>query len=676
MGSKSNIELEQYLKEFVDNVEKDLNYLEQLINIIKMKEEFINHLDNLLDVSFDKSEDIKLIKKELDIITIDTEQPYNPNFLDFISYNIRSYSHEFVSYHNDERYLSLLENIKRNPKLIDLNSERQYARGMGVMGIDTQNEPIVVFNEIFFNIDMYISTCLNFIRNFKTLKSLSSIKNNIVIIGANGSGKSTLSRQLATQGSNGNINIIASQHLLYLQDSDFTFTSSGEKSYNVETYQESNKIIDENEVFDSDAYSFELHNLVNQLLLEHFEHLNNEEKGESKLKIIVNIFNNILGKSMIIKNNTLKCINQDDDEYNFNQLSDGERQVFYFLANCISYSKEKPGYIIVDEPENHLNRQVSVTLWNKLENVLPKCTFVYITHDPQFASSRLDTTLIWSKKYKHPYEWEFKEITDKKIPEETLIEVLGSKQNVLFCEGNENSLDYKIYTALFKNYKIIPVEGHKNVIHYTKVVNELPYEIHINARGIIDRDGKLELHDSYNRKSNIFVLPVNEIEMFFICDELLEAMKENFSALSINLNVDQFKNHMFKYMNEKIHDVLINHLVQSTNDLLENKKINLKEVSDVDSINNHLTEIVSNMDLQSEYDKLEEKIKEIIVNKNYDELLKICNLKNEILKSEVKTKLLSNLNPDIYINAVITQISQNDELRNKLVKTYFADLIN
>ena len=38
---------------------------------------------------------------------------------------------------------------------------------------------------------------------------------------------------------------------------------------------------------------------------------------------------------MIISNNVIVCVDENECEYDFNNLSDGERQVFYFIANVL-----------------------------------------------------------------------------------------------------------------------------------------------------------------------------------------------------------------------------------------------------------------------------------------------------------------------------------------------------
>lgn len=61
-------------------------------------------------------------------------------------------------------------------------------------------------------------------------------------------------------------------------------------------------------------------------------------------------------------------------------------------------------------------------------------TFVYITHDPNFAITRTNSKILWSKKYIHPNYWDFEILSSTEIPEQLLIEILGSKENIIFVK--------------------------------------------------------------------------------------------------------------------------------------------------------------------------------------------------------------------------------------------------
>ena len=146
-------------------------------------------------------------------------------------------------------------------------------------------------------------------------------------------------------------------------------------------------------------------------------------------------------------------------------------------------------YVIVDEAENHLNVAIINNLWNVLEEKRSDCQFVYLTHDPHFALSRVNANVLWSKKYSHPNEWEIEPLPkNRDIPEELLIELLGSRNKIVFCEGKKSSLDYKLYSVLFPKITFVPVGGHINVISYTGAYNRDKKIFGKLVAGLIDGD--------------------------------------------------------------------------------------------------------------------------------------------------------------------------------------------
>ena len=143
------------------------------------------------------------------------------------------------------------------------------------------------------------------------------------------------------------------------------------------------------------------------------------------------------------------------------------------------------------------------------------------------------------------------------IPEELLIEVLGSKENIIFCEGTDTSIDKQIYDSMFLKEKIIPVEGHLNVISYTKAINNIE-GLNLNAKGIIDKDGKTKDEIEHYEKDNISVSPFNEVEMLLLCEDILVELKKEFDQYGEIINIDEWKEEIFNICNENIEKLLTN----------------------------------------------------------------------------------------------------------------------
>ena len=51
--------------------------------------------------------------------------------------------------------------------------------------------------------------------------------------------------------------------------------------------------------------------------------------------------------------------------------------------------------------------------------------------------------------------WTLERIQNSELPEELLFDILGSRKNVLFVEGEKNSYDTQLYTILYPNYYVI-----------------------------------------------------------------------------------------------------------------------------------------------------------------------------------------------------------------------------
>lgn len=386
---------------------------------------------------------------------------------------------------------------------------------------------------------------------------------------------------------------------------------------------------------------------------------------ETKLEKVLRIFNKVLNKEIIIEKG-IKIKDDHGNLYNFNQLSDGERQVFYFIANTLAF--ENTGYIIIDEPENHLNSQISKHLWDTLELEMPRTIFVYITHDPDFAASRKNSSLIWSQSYAYPYDWKFELIEEEGIPDELLVEVLGSKREVLFCEGEYGSIDYDVYSSLFPEYKVLPIKGHNNVISYTKAINELSF-LNTKARGIVDSDGKSEEQLEHYRESRIFSLHFNMIEMLLIADEVLDSTMndlEKFVGFSNGEEkINDFKEAFIKSNEEQKVKIITKILKNRVDYILETEK--LRKPISVEDIKSKLEDIVNRINIDDLHEQISSDMEQAINNKEYEKLLRYCNLK-DIFHNLVKEHLYGD-----YQRIAINTINNNSDLRDRLINKYFKD---
>ena len=141
-------------------------------------------------------------------------------------------------------------------------------------------------------------------------------------------------------------------------------------------------------------------------------------------------------------------------KYFASEMSDGERVIFYLIGQGLSAPKD--GIIVIDEPELHINKSIQIPLWNEIEKARPDCLFVYFTHDVDFAAAKSDSTKIWLKSFDGE-NWDWEEIQNVEgLPEELVIELLGSRRPVLFVEGDSGSYDAELFRLLYPDHLVIP----------------------------------------------------------------------------------------------------------------------------------------------------------------------------------------------------------------------------
>lgn len=243
----------------------------------------------------------------------------------------------------------------------------------------------------------------------------------------------------------------------------------------------------------------------------------------TKLRQVKQIWEAVLpARELLMSGSRFETKNRrSSDRYHAQDMSDGERGVFYLIGEALSVPMN--GVFIVDEPELHLHRAIQSRLWDAIEAARPDCTFVYITHDLGFAASRKDATKLWLKEYTTgKWDWELVSDTDE-LPEPLLLEVMGSRFPVIFVEGDRSSLDYFIYSRLFQTHTIVPCGSCEAVIHSAQSFRERKEIHHHSCLGIVDADVRAEDDVVLLGQGGVQVLPVAIIENLLLTEPVLRA---------------------------------------------------------------------------------------------------------------------------------------------------------
>lgn len=513
----------------------------------------------------------------------------------------------------------------------------------------------------------YLKIIIDKITSIEIFKKVSSIKNNIVMIGANGSGKSTFARTLKGKIDN-NITIIPAQHLLVVNKFD-TIPIKENLIEKVNKYQQENKLGSDDNIVRLLSNDFE--DLIKALLKEKaevsLEYYDTDNKKESVLNKVIDIWNELLIHRKIINptNYSLKVETLDNKKtYDFNLLSDGEKAIFYYIAHVLLAKKES--YIIIDEPENHINLSICNKLWNRLESERKDCKFIYLTHNIDFAISRNDATLIWNQEFIPPSMWKFEIIeNDFNLPDKLLMELLGSRNDIIFCEGNDKtSYDYKLYTILFPEYTVIPAGGHLNVINYCKAYNSKNQILKNNAIGIIDGDCHEESQINSWKKDGIYTLKINEIENL-LCDNLiLESVKA--TLILEDEQINKFKKIVLKRLESSKEKQATWYVKTKINNMIKNNF--LKENEDIEKLKTELDNVCRHENIDQIYNNRIKEISNIIKLNDYEGAIKIIDCKENLL--ELASKELEKN----YKDKIFKLIMRDRELQTKIKDKYFSDI--
>lgn len=516
------------------------------------------------------------------------------------------------------------------------------------------------------------------LEDFKAIKLfsfISKVDSITVIIGANGAGKSSLINELR-KNSIDEMYVLPAQKLLY-----FMLNIQERNNVTKEKYISESKQVDI-KIDTIDLYPFQIENsisntftkLITLLVKDYTNIVTRRSRKEKDLPLtlwdrVEQIWNQIFPEIIfeLEPDDRVVKVEKNGSKYSINGLSDGERCILFYIGNVLLAPENS--YIIVDEPETFLNAAVYNELWDLLISERPDCQFIFASHNMDFVQSRTNATYIWCKKFEAPYNLEYQKLDDSlNLPLKLLTEVSGTKKPILFCEGTKTSIDYQIYSKLFSEFCFVkPVQGHKQVIQYTKAYNKLKKSHGNEAYGIIDYDWMDGARIQNYKKKNIFVLPFNEIEMFLIDEEIVNYVLSD---------DEEDKKQKIKKLRDTVIGLCITNkdkiiriaLKKKLDEFMEGNLIETREPTE-DEARAFLENLSEKFDITVTLENITKMVEDSIASSDFSTILKICNLKNEIIGSEEIKEIVSNLK-----EKSLSSIALDNDLQKKLRQKYFEEL--
>lgn len=281
--------------------------------------------------------------------------------------------------------------------------------------------------------------------------------------------------------------------------------------------------------------------------------------SKTKLDILQEVWERLLPlKKLHITADDIRVssIGIESADYSASEMSDGERAVFYILGQVLSANEDS--ILIFDEPELHIHKSIISNLWDEIEKLRPDCSFLMITHDIEFAATRVAKKYVIRNYYSDP-AWDISEIPDSELDEQTITLILGSRKPILFVEGEKTSLDMETYRLCYPEWTVIPKGSCKDVIQAVSSLRKLNEDmpiLNIKCAGIVDRDTRDSSQIQELEEKGIKVLPCSEIENIFslssVANEVLKI--EGFTNSKLTNEQEQFKVELLGHIKNELSD--------------------------------------------------------------------------------------------------------------------------
>ena len=323
---------------------------------------------------------------------------------------------------------------------------------------------------------------------------------------------------------------------------------------------------------------------------------NNGPAEPTKFEVLIDIWERLLAhrKLHISGDDIQVSASGEEERYSGSEMSDGERAVFYMLGQTLVAAEAS--LIIFDEPELHVHRSIMAKLWDELEAARPDCAFVFITHDLEFASSRVADKYVLREFNSRPF-WKIEKVpVDTGFDEEITTLILGSRKPILFVEGTGSSLDTAIYRSCYPDWTIIPKGSCEEVIHSVATMRRNKNLTRVMCSGIVDADDYNQEDKDHLAELGIATLPVSEIENLILLPNVsrLIAQNEGYIGVELETNLTNLADAIFELLNtgKTLEKVVTRYCRRRIDRLL--KKIDFSEADTVGALSQkYLQETVS-----------------------------------------------------------------------------------
>ena len=504
----------------------------------------------------------------------------------------------------------------------------------------------------------------------------------LFIVGPNGSGKSALIQHLVSSHAGQNIRRISAHRQTSLDSGSLDLTplrrrqfeeqsTSQEKNYEARWRDNNSREMQSAVLFDlvakENTRARSIANLVDAKELEEAKKLASE--STSAFVQLNNLL--ALGTLLISLENSkdeeiLATHRNFSDSYSIAHMSDGERNAAIIGAHVLTV--EAGTALLIDEPERHLHRSIVVPFLAALFTKREDCMFVISTHElalpatNAFARVLMVRSCEWEGNRAKAWDIDLLE-PNAQLPEELRLTILGARRKVLFIEGTGTSLDLPIYNALFPDISVDASGTSTDVQRAVEGMRGSQEFHHLQAYGLIDRDGRCQEEVNTFSDRGIFALDVYSVESLYYCDDSLDAVAR-WQAQSLGRDPDMMRKSSLQAAFEALgENGLAERMAARRCEHLVRGQI-FAQAPDWKTIRDQARSDFQ-ISLQSPYQDELETFKELVKNREFDQLVARYPLRDSRVFDEV-ARALEFKRKELYEQTLIARVQSDTNLVKKL----------
>lgn len=486
----------------------------------------------------------------------------------------------------------------------------------------------------------------------------------VVVIGANGIGKSSFGRDILERYPE-RAEKISGLRALFIESEEPSGAAEGGKEGN--EFARLQSMIKER-LFMPRLSEYE--KLILHLQNEEFEAaVNYKEAGKTrpglpppltKLDRIQTIWEKMFPHNRLVRKSGFieltSTLRAGSDSYTAGRMSDSEKLVFYLVGAIL---RARPGAILViEEPETLLHNLIKTQLWDEIEAMRPDCTYIYLTHDIDFAASRTDSKRIWIRSFDadaHAWDYELL-LGNDGFPEGVYMELLGSRKPILFIEGTDaNSIDSRLYPLIFPDYMVKPMGGCQKVIETTKAFSQLKDFHLLESKGIVDRDRRTEGEIAYLRQQHIYVPEVAEVENLLMLEPVVKTVARRLMKDPEEV-FRQVKEQVTRLFEKDLEAQVILHAKHQVRKRLETTVD--RKITSVEQLAEHVESIRQHIDVEAIYRAIKAEFADYVETADYPNILRVYNQKGMLPQSRL-CKLCGISGKESYLNLILSILKEN-----------------